>query len=106
MQVNGITELAVTKLDVLSALEEVKVCVAYRLRGRRILDMPTDAAALAECQPEYETFGGWMIDITTARRRADLPEEAQRYIVWMEREFGVPIHIISVGPERDQTIED
>jgi adenylosuccinate synthase len=106
IQVNGITELAVTKLDVLSALEEIQVCVAYRLRGRRILDMPTDAQALAECKPEYETFPGWMSDITQARTRAELPDKAQRYIEWMENEFGVPIHIISVGPERDQTIED
>jgi adenylosuccinate synthase len=106
MEVNGITELALTKLDVLSALEEIKVCVAYRLRGQRILHLPPDAEALAECQPEYETFQGWMSDITEARTRSELPGKAQQYVSWMEHEFGVPIRIISVGPERDQTIED
>lgn len=106
MDVNGITELAVTKLDVLSALDEINVCTAYRCRGKRLVHLPPDAETLAECKPEYETFRGWGSDIRDARTRSELPGAAQRYIEWMEREFGVPIRIISVGPERDQTIED
>lgn len=104
VQVNGITELALTKLDVLGAFSQLKVCVAYRYKGGRLTDFPTDARTLALCEPEYETLPGWKSEISHVRTRRALPSEALAYVLFLERRLGVPIRIISVGPDRDQTI--
>lgn len=103
-RVNGLTELAVTKLDVLSGLPQVRIAVAYAYRGERLEHFPTTAAVLAECRPIYEDLPGWEQDISRARRLADLPPAARRYIDRVAEIAGVPVTIISVGPERGQTI--
>ncbi|MBI5959225.1 MAG: adenylosuccinate synthase [Chloroflexi bacterium] len=103
-RVNGLTELVLTKLDVLSDLDEIKIAVAYELDGRRITQMPLDTAAIARVQPVYETLPGWKIDISSARRLADLPQNARRYVEHVRDLTGLPITMISVGPERDQAV--
>lgn len=103
-RVNGLTELVLTKLDVLSGLDEIKIAVAYELDGQRITSMPLDAAAMARALPVYETLPGWQEDISGARRLEDLPDHARRYVARLADLSGVRISMISVGPEREQAI--
>jgi adenylosuccinate synthase len=103
-RVNSLTELALTKLDILSGMPEIPVCVAYELDGSRITHLPSDLASVARCRPIYEILPGWKGEITGARRLADLPANAQNYIRFVSETLDVPINIISVGPDRDQTI--
>jgi adenylosuccinate synthase len=92
-------------LDVLSGLEELKVAVAYEdAGGGRIPELPGHVADLEDCRPVYETLPGWTEDITRARHWGDLPKAAQEYVRFLARQIGVPIAIVSVGPERLQTI--
>lgn len=101
---NDADELAVMLLDVLSGLPEVRIAVAYELDGRRLEDFPTDAFVLERCRPVYETLPGWHADVSAARRLADLPAEARRYVDRLGELLGRPVTIISVGPDRAQTI--
>ena len=101
---NGIDELVVTKLDILSGFENLKVCVAYHWRGAELTEFPTDAAILAQCEPVYETLPGWQEDVTAARKRSELPAAARAYIEYIEQRTGVPFSLVSVGPEREQII--
>lgn len=103
-RINSLTELAVTKLDILSGLEQLSVCVAYELNGKQIDYYPQDLEQLAQCKPVYETMDGWMEDVTSIRQMADLPENAQRYIRFIAEASGIPVTFISVGPGRDQVI--
>ncbi len=103
-RVNGLTEFALTKLDVLSGIDPLRICVAYRWRGQRLEDFPADGATLAECEPIYEELPGWKEDIGACRTLADLPAPTRRYVERIEALTGVPAGMISVGPERDQTI--
>lgn len=100
---NGYTSLALTKLDVLSQLDPVRVCVGYELDGRIIDYPPEGTAELAGCRPVYEDLPGWESDLTGVRSFADLPENAQNYILYLEKKMGVPITYVSVGPAREQT---
>ena len=102
--VNGITTLALTMLDVLSAVEEVKVCVGYEIDGERVDEYPMSQTDLHHAQPVYKSLSGWGVDVTGCRRREDLPEEARDFVSFIETELGVPLCMISVGPERDQAI--
>ncbi|MFO7715755.1 adenylosuccinate synthase [Desulfosarcina sp.] len=104
VRLNGLTGLAITKLDVLDELDEIKICVAYELKGRRISEVPANLNHLAACQPVYETLPGWRKDIRGIRRFADLPAVARQYLERIEALTGVPIQIISVGPGREETI--
>jgi adenylosuccinate synthase len=104
VRVNGLNEMAITKLDVLSRFEALKICVAYELDGRRIETFPSDLSVLARCQPVYEALSGWGSDITGARTFAELPAQARTYVSRVEELLGVPASCISVGPGRDQTI--
>ncbi len=101
---NGIDGLALTMLDVLSALEEVKVCIGYEIDGKRVDEFPMHQTDLHHARPVYESLHGWGVDITGCRRREELPEEAQGFVEFVETEMGVPLRMISVGPERDQAI--
>jgi adenylosuccinate synthase len=101
---NGINGLALTMLDVLSAFEEVKVCVGYEIDGKRLEDFPMNQTDLHHARPVYESFPGWSADVTGCRRRGDLPGEAQDFVGFVEAELGAPLRMISVGPERDQAI--
>jgi adenylosuccinate synthase len=103
-RVNSLTELALTKLDILSGLAEIPVCVAYELDGRPITHLPSDLATLARCRPVFQILPGWNEVVTGARRLADLPPNAQNYIGFVSKTLQLPINIVSVGPGRDQTI--
>ncbi len=104
VRVNGLTEMAITKLDILSRLDTLQMCVAYELDGKRIETFPTDLAILARCRPVYEALPGWGTDVTTARSVQDLPQQARDYVARIEELVGVPASCISVGPGREQTI--
>lgn len=102
--VQGATCIAVTKLDVLSYLEKIPVCVAYEVNGVRTEDFPM-GVELAEAKPVYEFFDGWMSDISSCRRFSKLPENAQRYVRYLETSVGCPVKYVSVGAEREQYIQ-
>ncbi len=101
---NGITHVAITLLDVLSAVEEIKVCVGYEIDGRKVEGYPMHQSDLHHARPVYKTLPGWGVDITGCRMRVDLPEAAQDFVGFVEAEIGAPLCMISVGPERDQAI--
>ena len=103
-QINGFTDLVLTKFDVLDHLDEIQVCVAYRRRGDVITTFPTSLHALEECEPVYETLPGWKASTVDARRYEDLPVNAQRYNAYISEFLDTPVTIVSVGPERTQTI--
>jgi adenylosuccinate synthase len=100
----GVDDLAVMLLDVLSGLDEVRIAVAYELDGERIDHFPSDAYLLARCKPVYETLPGWRQDVAAARKLADLPVGARRYVDRLAELLLLPVSIISVGPDREQTI--
>lgn len=104
-RVNGLTEIAFTKLDVLSHFETIKVAVAYDSLGERYDHFPRQQRVLYNCLPIYEELPGWNVDITGARSFDELPKEAQEYIAYVEQLAGVPISMVSVGPERSSTLE-
>ncbi len=103
-RVNGLTEIVITKLDVLSGLDPLHIATAYTLDGETLATLPPDTAVAERVAPVYETMPGWNADITGARRLEDLPDQARRYIDRIQQIAGVPATMISVGPERDQTI--
>ncbi len=103
-RINGLTGLAVTKLDVLSGLETVNMAVAYECGGSTTLEFPSSLAGLERCRPVYKTFPGWYEDISRARTIDELPEAARQYLEAMEEVIGVPVEMVSVGPDRTQTI--
>jgi adenylosuccinate synthase len=104
VRINGLDALALTKLDVLDGLDRIEICTAYRCGGRQLNDLPSDVTQLAACEPVYESCPGWSTPTRGARRFADLPENARRYIAKLEEVSGVPAAIISTGSERDDTI--
>lgn len=102
--VNGFTEIMLTKLDILSGFREVQIAVAYEVDGRR-MDFPPDTIVeLERAQPIFETLSGWQDDLSQARDSDDLPKAALAYIKRIEKLAGVPIRMVSVGPEREQTV--
>ena len=103
VEVQAATELAMTKLDVLSDLDEIPLCVGYKLDGQVVTEMPFPAA-LEKCEPVYETMKGWKCSISGIRNWWDLPEEAKAYVNRIEQVVGVVIRWISVGPERHSII--
>lgn len=103
-RVNGLTGLAVTKLDVLDTLDEIQVATGYRVGGEILHDFPADLGLLAEAEPVYETMPGWQSSTADARQWEDLPERAQAYLSRIEELTGVPIWYVSVGTRRDQII--
>jgi adenylosuccinate synthase len=104
VRINGLDCLAITKLDVLDELEEIKVCVAYEVDGETCNHFPTNASKFANCKPVYKTLPGWQQSTTGCRSLADLPKQALNYLKFMAELMEVPIAIVSVGPSRDQTI--
>ena len=104
VRVNSLTELFITKLDVLSGLEELKLCVGYKDNDEVITDYPFNQNILNSAEPVYETFDGWTDDISTVKSFEDLPNNAQNYIKAIEAFIEVPITFISVGPERTENI--
>lgn len=100
----GADELTIMLLDVLSNLPSLQIATAYELGGERITEFPSDAFILEKCKPIYETVPGWSQDLTRARRLADLPKETRRYIDRLSELLERPVKIVSVGPDREQTI--
>jgi adenylosuccinate synthase len=103
--INSVTSIMLNKLDILAGLPEIRLCVGYDIDGRRVDAWPSSAEVLARADPVYETFEGWPEDIHDVRSLADLPEAARRYVSALEEHASVPIVLLSVGPERTQTIE-
>lgn len=103
-QYNSFSGLCITKLDVLDGLPSVKVCVGYRLQGQECTYPPIDSAQFADCEPIYEELPGWEESTAQARSFSDLPQNAQKYLLRVEKLIGVPIDIISTGSDRKDTI--
>jgi adenylosuccinate synthase len=104
-RVNGITDYFITKLDVLSGLEKVPVCVAYEVAGARHDEIPMTQTEFHHARPIYEYLDGWGEDISAAREFADLPRGAQRYVRALEEMIGAPVAAVGTGPRRDQTLQ-
>jgi adenylosuccinate synthase len=104
VRINGLDCLAITKLDVLDELAEIKVCVAYDLDGERCVDLPTNARQFARCRPIYQTLPGWQQSTADCRTLDDLPQRALDYLKFLAELIEVPIAIVSLGASRDQTI--
>jgi adenylosuccinate synthase len=104
VRVNGLDCFALTKLDVLDTLHEIKICFAYHTEKKQITNFPADIRILNQCQPEYITLPGWECSTKEIKHYASLPENAKNYIDTIETLVGIPISVISVGPDRDQTI--
>ena len=103
-RLNGLTDIALTKLDVLSGFDEIKICVAYDYQGRRMDYPPQESGALERVTPIYESVPGWKEDITACKTWDELPEAARAYVLRLEELSGVPVSMVSVGPDRNQTI--
>ena len=102
--VNGLTDLYLGHLDVLTGFDEVKMAIAYKLDGNEIVDFPSDQGRLCRCEPIYETFAGWSEDVSEIREFGKLPEAARRFVEAVEKHVEVPITTVSVGRRRDQTL--
>jgi adenylosuccinate synthase len=103
-RINGVTDLVITKLDVLTGLEEIPVCVAYDVDGERVTELPMTQTGFHHAVPVYENLPGWDDDISGARSFDALPKNAQDYITFLDERCGARISAIGVGPERDQTV--
>lgn len=101
--INGITSVALTKLDVLSEFEKINVCIGYELSGKRLKNFPTNLEDLNKVKPIYETLDGWDTDIKNCERYEDLPVKTVEYLNFISKHSGIKIDIISVGPKRKQT---
>ena len=102
--ISGIDYMAITRLDILDSFDEIKMCTGYKYKGEILKLVPASLKVVAECEPVYETFEGWKTDISGIRKYEDLPEKARKYIERMAEVTGIDIGIVSVGPNRDQTI--
>lgn len=104
VRINGLTGIALTKLDVLSEFDTIKVCTGYRFEGKDLETLPAKLETFEKCEPVYEELPGWSTDITEVCSFDDLPENAKSYVKRLEELAGCPIVMVSVGPRRDQTI--
>lgn len=102
--INGLTELAITKLDVLTGFDELRICTSYRYDGKESARFPSEVQTLEKVEPIYESFEGWSEDLTAADRFEDLPDEARRYLAFVSDFVGVPISMTSTGPKREQIV--
>jgi len=102
--INGVSELAITKIDVLDEFETVKVCVGYKYKGDVISDVDLDDKILLQCEPVYKDMPGWKRSLGDVSDKKDLPKELMALIAFVEDEARVPVSIASVGPDRDQTV--
>jgi adenylosuccinate synthase len=105
VRLNSLSELSITKLDVLDAFATVKVCVAYEADGRRFDRFPDDQSLLHKARPVYEELPGWNTDLTALTEPGDLPGAARDYLAFLEEQVGVPVRLVGVGPGRDQYLQ-
>ncbi|HMA67793.1 MAG TPA: adenylosuccinate synthetase, partial [Desulfosalsimonadaceae bacterium] len=103
-RLNSLTGLAITKLDVLGGLDEIRICTGYTCQGESITEFPADLNLLEKCEPVYESLPGWKEDISGLRSYEELPENTRNYLSRIEALTETPVAIISVGPARDETI--
>ena len=103
-QLSGLDYMAITRLDILDGFDEIKMCTGYKLDGKMLNEIPASLNVLARVEPVYETFEGWKEDISGCRDYEKLPEKARKYLERLSAVTGVAIGIVSVGPNRDQTI--
>ena len=106
VRLNGLSHLAITKLDVLSGIKTLRICTAYSYQGQTLETLPAPLKAVEGCRPIYEDLPGWSQDLKGIRKRQDLPLEARNYLKRMEELMQVPIGIISLGPDREETITE
>jgi len=104
VRLNSLDAIAVTRLDVLDQMKKIKMCVGYKIDGVEIKQIPASLKTLAKVEPVYEEFNGWMCDTTKCRQYEDLPEGARKYLRCLSEVAGVDLGIVSVGPNREQTI--
>jgi len=105
IRLSGITGVAITKLDVLTGIEKLKICAKYRSpQGEYTDSVPPNLKELSQCIPVFEEMDGWAEDMSKARRLQDMPIEARKYLDRVEELFGVPIVLVSVGADREETI--
>ncbi len=104
VDVNSVSSIILNKLDILSGIDEIRLCVAYEINGRRVERWPASAEEVARAKPIYETFPGWPEELHAARTPDDLPPNARAYVGALAALAGVPITLVSVGPERTQTV--
>ena len=104
VRLNGLTGLAITKLDVLDGLDSIKICTGYEYKGEILVEFPASLKVLGDCKPVYETLPGWPENISDIKKLEDLPANVKSYLNRIEALTQTPIYIISVGPDRDQTI--
>ena len=104
VRINGISKLAVTKLDVLDNVDPLQVCMSYQYKGKKIDQFPADLNTLLCCEPVYEKLPGWKENTNGLTNYKDLPDNAKKYLDFIEEKIGVPIYLISTGSKRDQTI--
>ena len=104
-EINGLTDLCITKLDILSEFDTIKVCVAYECDGEIYKTVPSQQSVFYHAKPVYEELPGWKADISGCRTFRELPRAAKDYIDFLEEHAGVPVTMVAVGPDRDQTIE-
>jgi adenylosuccinate synthase len=105
VRINGLTELVITKLDILSGFETLKLCVGYKRDGKTLSDLPFGPSSLEAFEPAYEELPGWSEDVSHARRMEDLPTAARNYLTRLSILAGVPVSLVSVGPEREQIVK-
>ncbi|HYD48247.1 MAG TPA: adenylosuccinate synthetase, partial [Terriglobales bacterium] len=104
VRLNPVTAIALTKLDVLTGMDPIRVCVAYEHRGRRLEHFPASLSVLNQLEPIYEEHPGWRESLRGARSLGDLPENARKYVARLEQLCGTPMMLVSVGAGRDETI--
>jgi adenylosuccinate synthase len=103
-RVNGLTALAINHVDTIGKIDRIKLCTAYKKGNETITYFPASLKELAQCEPIYEEFDNWDVDISEVRKYEDLPQNAKTYLKRIEQLVGVPIKLIGVGKEREQTI--
>ena len=104
VRINGLDGLAMTKLDILSGIKKLRVCVGYKLGGKKLGEYPADVRLLEKCRPVYKNLAGWRDDIVRVRQFGDLPTAARAYVRFVEKFVGVPVKYIGVGPGRKEII--
>jgi adenylosuccinate synthase len=104
IRLNGLTGIALTKMDVLSEFDTIRICTAYQHRGRRIEEVPSQVQVLKECEPVYEEHPGWKAELRNARSFRDLPRQARHYVRRIEELTGSRVTLVSVGEKREETI--
>lgn len=103
-RVNSLSELVITKLDVLDGLETIRVCVAYEANGERHDQLPYHQSVLHRASPVYEEMPGWLTDLSEVTERSQLPAAAEAYLTFIEQQVGVPVGMVGVGPGRRQVV--